>query len=266
MKSWIGKLGGGLLGLYAGGIWGAVLGALLGHQLDKGLEGGRLDTGDRRFHPQERQRIFFESTFLVMGHVAKADGRVSEEEISAARSVMHRMRLRPEDVRRAIELFTRGKQPGFALDEQIRLLRRACGQQADLVRAFLEIQMDLALSKGTIMPRERELLWRIAGGLGVSRVELAQFEAVLRAQRSFGGRADRARGDQALREAYKALGLEPEASDREVKTAYRRLMNQHHPDKLVARGLPDEMLEVAKERTSEISKAYELIKKRRGLK
>ena len=136
----------------------------------------------------DRQRVFFETTFLVMGHLAKADGRVSEEEIQAARSVMHRMRLRPEAVKQAIALFTRGKRSGFDLDEQVRELRRACGHQPDLVRAFLEIQIELGLSKGTIKPRERELLWRIAGGLGVSRVELAQLEAVLHAQRSFRGR------------------------------------------------------------------------------
>jgi DnaJ like chaperone protein len=266
LNGWLGKVGGGLLGFLAGGYVGAVVGALLGHQFDRGLASQRLREHGSDFGSLDRQQVFFEATFLVMGHVAKADGRVSEEEIQVARAVMHRMRLRPEAVRQAIALFTRGKQPGFDVDEQVRVLRRACGHQPDLVRAFLEIQMDLALSKGAIKPRERELLWRIAGGLGVSRVELAQFEAVLRAQRSFSERVRRGGADEELAQAYKALGLEPTATDREIKLGYRRLMNQHHPDKLAARGLPDAMLEVAKERTSEIGKAYEVIKARRGLK
>lgn len=266
MNPWVGKVGGGLLGYMAGGPVGALVGALLGHQFDRGLVGQRLGPAGGGMSDVERQRVFFETTFLVMGRLAKADGRVSEEEIQAARAVMHRMRLTPEAVRQAIALFTRGKRSGFDVDAQVRELQRACGHQPDLVRAFLEIQIELGLSKGTIKARERELLWRVAGGLGVSRVELAQLEAVLHAQRSFRGRTRRADGDEALAQAYKALGLETGASNRDVKLAYRRLMNQHHPDKLSARGLPDAMLEVAKEKTSEISKAYEVIKARRGIK
>lgn len=266
MNPWFGKVGGGLLGYMAGGPVGALVGALLGHQFDRGLAGQGLRRADIGLSDAQRQRVFFETTFLVMGRLAKADGRVSEEEIQAARAVMHRMRLSPEAVQQAIELFTRGKRSGFDLDEQVRELRRACGHQPDLMRAFLEIQMELGLSKGKIKPRERELLWRIAGGLGVGRVELAQLEAVLHAQRTFRDRVRRPDGGEALTQAYKALGLEASASDREVKLAYRRLMNQHHPDKLSARGLPDAMLEVAKEKTSEIGKAYDVIKARRGLK
>lgn len=266
MNGWLGKIGGGLLGFMAGGYVGAFVGALLGHQFDRGLAERGLRDASGGMHDDDRRRVFFETTFLVMGRLAKADGRVSEEEIQAARAVMHRMHLTPEAVRQAIALFTRGKQSGFDIDEQVRALRRACGHQPDLVRAFVEIQLELGLSKGTIKPRERELLWRVAAGLGVSRVELAQLEAVLHAQRSFRGRVRRHRGADELAQAYKALGLEPNATDREVKLAYRRLMNQHHPDKLAARGLPDAMLEVAKERTSEIGKAYDVIKARRGLK
>lgn len=266
MNGWVGKVGGGLLGFLAGGYPGALVGALLGHQFDRGLAGQRLGPAGGSLSDVERQRVFFETTFLVMGRLAKADGRVSEEEIQAARAVMHRMRLRPEAVRQAIALFTRGKQSSFDVDSQVRELRRAVGHQPDLVRAFLEIQMELGLSKGAIAPRERELLWRIAGGLGVSRVELAQLEAVLHAQRSFRSGRRQTGGDDELQQAYKALGVEASASDREVKLAYRRLMNQHHPDKLTSRGLPDAMLEVAKEKTGEISKAYDVIKAGRGLK
>ena len=266
MNGWFGKVGGGLRGFIAGGYVGAAIGALLGHQFDRGLAGQRLGPAAGGLSDADRQRVFFETTFLVMGRLAKADGRVSEEEIQAARAVMHRMRLRPEAVRQAIALFTRGKRSGFDMDNQVRELRRAVGHQPDLVRAFLEIQMELGLSKGSMTARERELLWRIAGGLGVSRVELAQLEAVLHAQRSFRGRRSRTGGDEELAQAYKALSVEPGVSDRDLKLAYRRLMNQHHPDKLAARGLPDSMLEVAKEKTSEISKAYDVIKARRGLK
>jgi len=107
-------------------------------------------------------------------------------------------------------------------------------------------------------------LWLLARSLGMGRVELAQVEALIRAQQY------RASGEQnkqvGLDEAYGVLGLEASASDQDVKTAYRRLMNQHHPDKLVARGLPQSMMRVAEEKTTEIRAAYERIKTHRGFK
>jgi len=268
---WVGKIGGGVLGLVAGGPVGALVGVLLGHQFDRGLDhtGGAGRSRSRRFDGLShgmRQQVFFESTFTVLGHLAKADGRVTEEEIQAARGVMHQMHLRPEAVRLAIDLFRRGKAADFALDQQVSQLAAACAGHPELVRTFLEIQMDLALSEGNIKPRERQLLWRIADNLGVGRAELAQLEAVLRARRSFRDTQSARRQSSALQEAYKALGIDAKVPDRDVKTAYRRLMNQHHPDKMVARGLPDSMLEVAKEKTREIRSAYELIKERRGMK
>jgi len=265
--SWIGKIGGAIAGLIVSGgnPLGALLGGFLGHQFDRGLKTGSGPyTGGAT--SAERQQVFFETTFLVMGHLAKADGRVSEEEIQAARTVMHRMQLRPEAVRQAIELFNAGKRADANIDERVRQLGRTCSGQPELIRTFLEIQMDMAVGKGSITAAERQLLWRIAQLLGVGRVELAHLEAVLRAQRSFGQYQTGQTRENALDQAYKALGLESDASDQQVKTAYRRLMNQHHPDKLVAKGLPDSMMEVAKERTREIRSAYERIKEHRAIK
>lgn len=266
--SWIGKVGGGLLGFVTAGPVGAAIGVLLGHQYDRGMvlgpQSARRSDGFRA-SSDTRQRVFFEATFLVMGHLAKVDGRVSEAEIEAARRVMWRMRLRPADVRRAIELFNTGKQPGFPVDVQVERLRRAVSGQPELLRAFLELQMDMALGKETLSASERELLGRIADRLQVDRAELAHMEAILRARRSF---SQQRRGRQvgALDKAYEALGIAASASDQEVKTAYRRLMNQHHPDKQMARGLPESMLEIAKDRTAEIRAAYEVIKEHRGIR
>jgi DnaJ like chaperone protein len=265
--TWVGKIGGAIAGFIVSGgsPIGAILGGFLGHQFDRGL-----NTGSSPFaagaSSAERQQVFFETTFLVMGHLAKADGRVSEQEIQAARTVMHRMQLRPEDVRRAIDLFNAGKRADANIDVPLTRLHRTCAGQPELIRTFLEIQMDMSVSKGSITAAERQLLWRIAQLLGVGRVELAHLEAVLRAQRSFGRYQTGQQHENALDQAYKALGLQSDASDQQVKTAYRRLMNHHHPDKLVAKGLPDSMMEVAKERTREIRSAYERLKEHRAIK
>lgn len=253
---------------WAGGLLGFFVGGWVVRQVLQGLAapsgGGSFGFGN---NARQRQQAFFESFFLIMGHLAKADGRVSEEEIQAARSTMHRWRLRPEDVRVAIDFFTRGKQPDFSLEQQLVKLAAACQGQPALVRAFLENLLEMPLSSGGIKPAERDILWRVAAGLGLSRVEMAQLEALARARRNFGYQHDESLSAAAeLEQAYKALDIGPEATDKEVKTAYRRLMNQHHPDKLVAKGLPESMLEAAKERTREIRAAYELIRDQRGMR
>jgi DnaJ like chaperone protein len=255
---WFGKAIGAALGMALGSYPGAVLGALLGHQFDEGL-GDALPGATPR-----AQQLFFEATFEVMGCVAKADGRVSEEEIQIARRIMHAMQLKPDQVRRAIDLFTVGKRSDYPLQQRLGDLAARIGSRPELARAFVEIQVQAAVGAGEIAASKRELLWQIAHGLGLNRVELAQIEAMLHARQRGGSQpAERGAG---LADAYRVLGVDSGASDKDIKTAYRRLVNQHHPDKLVARGLPESMTAVAEERTQQIVAAYDRIKEERGFK
>jgi DnaJ like chaperone protein len=281
--SLIGKVIGALLGFLAAKIPGAIVGLLLGHQFDRGLGARRTARGGRRrrssISAEDRQRVFFETTFLVMGHLAKADGRVSEADIAAARDIMQRMRLGEADTRLAMELFNRGKAAEFPYGEQVSRFNRYCGSEPQLVQMLLEIQIDVALVADAITPTVRELLCRAADLLGVGRLELVRLESALRARRRFaGGKGGRGGlgGDSSqsaprdpsadLEKAYEALGLAAAATDAEVKTAYRRLMNEHHPDKQASRGLPPALLKMAEERTREIRLAYETIRDQRGFR
>jgi DnaJ like chaperone protein len=263
MAQWTGKVVGGLLGALALGPFGAAIGVLLGHQFDTSAEG-----------PQPRGpaldsaavgEIFFRTTFQVMGHLAKAHGRVSEQDIEAARAIMAELRLGPAQVRAAIAHFTAGKQPGFALDAALVSLARACGGRPDVLRVFVEIQMRFALGGTDLDATARALLQRIASRLGISFLELAQMEAVLRIRRgAFGQASVRPSAATQLEEAYRVLGVEATADDGEVAKAYRRQLSRHHPDKLKANGLPESMIEHAKQRTQQIIEAYELIRERRN--
>jgi DnaJ like chaperone protein len=256
---WFGKAIGGIIGLAWGPV-GALIGIAIGHQVDQGTD----LFGTRRGGVQQISRLFFEVTFEVMGQVAKVDGRVSENEIRVARGIMHGMRLDDEQVRAAIDCFTRGKSASYALTERLADLGRQMGQRGDLARAFMQIQLQAAVAAEPIGAEKRQLLWRVASALGLSRAELAQIEALARGQ--VGSRDAVANDAAALEAAYRVLGVAPEASNEDVKTAYRRLMNQHHPDKLVARGLPESMAGVAEQKTQEIRAAYERVKARRGMK
>jgi DnaJ like chaperone protein len=255
---WFGKGIGGLIGAFVAGPVGSLVGMLVGHQWDQGKGGAR--TGSVR----EISRLFFETTFEVMGQVAKIDGRVSEDEVRVARRIMHGMRLTAEQVQHAIEYFTRGKSADYPLEARLAALAEQVGGRGDLARAFVQIQLQAAVGAGTVGADKRQVLWRVASALGVSRAELAQLEAIVRGS---GGRgAGEPTPAQALEAAYRVLGVSVQASNDEVKTAYRRLMSQHHPDKLVARGLPKSMSGVAEQKTHEVRTAYERIKTQRGFK
>ena len=118
-------------------------------------------------------------------------------------------------------------------------------------------------------PAERQVLLHVCDRLGVSRGEFEHLDSMVQAARRYygagPGAAAPSREDQ-LAQAYKVLDITPDASDAEVKRAYRRLINQHHPDKLVAKGLPEEMMKLAEQRTREIRQAYERIREARGFR
>jgi DnaJ like chaperone protein len=262
--------------------WGAIIGLILGHFYDQGAAtvrrsgggAGVLEIGER----------FFTATFEVMGHVAKADGRVSEAEIAAARKVMAELRLDGAQIHAAIAHFTRGKSKDFDLQTTMEEFSEACANRPDLIRVFLEVQVRAALEGVDMKGPAALAIQRVADLLDVSRIELAHMEAVLRLRREqfrTGGRNGNGNGQgggsgqgpgghapprsgMQINAAYQVLEVDPKATDEEVAKAYRRQLSKHHPDKLKANGLPDSMLEHAKQRTQQIIEAYELIKSTRG--
>lgn len=266
--SWWGKIIGGAFGFAMGGPIGALLGAAIGHQFDAGLERVAIGDGFSSFggNRERTQTAFFTAVFSVMGHMAKADGRVSETEIAMARTMMQKMALNEAQSRVAIDLFNKGKQADFPLDDVLEQFRQECHRRRTLIQMFIEILLHSAYADGSMHPDERRLLLHICDRLHIPRHQFEQLEEMVRAQRFFheGGAARGAPRKDIIKEAYAALGVSESASDAEVKKAYRRLMNQHHPDKLVSKGLPEEMIKIANEKTYEIRAAYETIRKARG--
>lgn len=262
---WQGKALGAVVGVFAAGPVGALFGTFIGHLFDVEAE-----TRLRSSRPRETaigvQEVFFRATFQVMGHVAKADGRVSEEEIRAARAMMSELRLGEREIRFAIDLFTEGKGPEFPLDAVLQQLYRACRNRPDLCRMFIQIQLQAALWGGGLHPAARRVLSRVCGALDISAYELVQMEALLRMQQSARQSQDAHGKVDRIGQAYEVLGLNAKVSDAEVTKAYRRLMNQNHPDKLHAKGLPESMMKVAEEKTRQIRAAYEVLREARGMK
>ncbi len=264
--SWWGKIVGGAFGFALGGPLGALLGVALGHNVDRGLGKFKvIDGGAAEFAHERTQMAFFTATFAVMGHVAKVDGTVSAAEIDMANQVMSRMNLNEEQRQLARNLFRQGRDDDFSLDQVLAQFKKECHRRSTLLRMFMEIQLSSAYSDGQFSHEERELLARISRDIGFSEHEFIHLESLVKAH--FSATSSNARSQTpSLADAYAVLDVSETASDAEVKKAYRRLINQHHPDKLVAKGLPEEMMKLAAEKTHQIKQAYDAIKAKRGIR
>ena len=260
---WRGKAFGGLIGLVAAGPGGAVVGLLLGALMD--IELGRNRFGRRPAASAGVREAFFRTTFQTMGHIAKADGRISEREIGAARAMMDELALGERELQAAMAFYREGKNRDFPLDFVLARLSELCRARSDLCRMFVQIQLQTALNGGSLGTAGRAMLARVCAALDVSAYEVIQMEALLRMQRA-ASRPRAAPATDRIAEAYEVLGIVRTASDSDVTNAYRRLMSRNHPDKLVAKGLPESMMALAQEKTREIRAAYELIREARGMK
>ncbi|WLD59056.1 co-chaperone DjlA [Salinispirillum sp. LH 10-3-1] len=260
---WWGKALGAMIGLYRGGPFGMLLGMVVGHGIDQ-LLARMLRRSSGPATPQVHSQ-FFESTFQFMGHMAKAKGRVEEVDIAFARSVMTRIGLTPAQRERAVELFNQGKSPDFDRDEQLRQLTAWLAPHPSLLLLFLETLVQTAYANGRIDPAERVLLQRVCDALSVNRIQFEYIHRRVLAQRAWQTHQQSSAGprrtqDMTLQEAYDVLGVKASDDDKTIKIAYRRLMSQHHPDKLMSQGLPDSMQKLAKEKVQGIQAAYSAIK------
>ena len=257
--SWWSSVIGGAVGFMIGGPLGAMLGVAFASNFSK----RRSSSGfSNNFGPGNQQRVqaaFFSGVFSVMGYISKVDGKVSQSEIIMAQQVMEHMQLSEDMIKVAKDLFNQGKQEGFNLDEVLEQFRVETHRRAHLIRMFLEIQIQAAYADGVFDSSEHNALRDIAQKLHFPLHELEsliqQFSATKSGSKNI-----------SVDDAYKVLGIDQSFGDKEIKRAYRRLLAQHHPDKLVAKGLPEEMQKLANEKTQEIISAYEIIKKHRGMR
>ncbi len=258
--SWLGKVVGGAFGFMLGGPLGAILGASFGHQFDEGLQGLEYE---EQLNPGDQHRVqmaFFTATFSVMGHIAKADGKVTAAEINLAKKIMDELVLTEEMRKTAINLFKQGKETNFPIADVLDQFRKECHRRTNLIRMFLEIQIQAAYADGVLDKVEENVLLSICAHIGISKFEYERIKLQFQAQQRFYQHSQERLTESKLDDAYAVLGISAEATDAEVKKSYRTLISQHHPDKLVAKGLPEEMMVIAKEKTQKISKAYEVIR------
>ncbi len=261
MRIW-GKFFGAVIGFMFGKIVGALIGLWLGHQWDK--RGSEISAVLK--DGKTRQALFFNSTFAVMGHMAKASGRVTETDIRIATLLMDQMKLSGQARVDAQQAFREGRDSDFDLAACIKAFRLISMGRKELLQMFLEIQIQTALSDGELHPKEHAILLVVAKGLGFTKPQLDELLKRWQAEFKFHSEAGRNSHRPSISDAYQVLGVSPSVSDQDVKRAYRKLMNEHHPDKLVAKGLPEEMMELAKQKAQDIQSAYDTVKQDRGMR
>lgn len=260
----------GFMGLALGhGLPGAVFGALVGFFIDSWRRGQA-----HRVTPQAGGYI--SPLFALLGAVAKSDGRVSEAEIAVAERLMQRMGLENEPRRQAITAFNAGKQPEFNVTPAIEELRRWVGLRRDHAFPVLDVVIETVLAEGSPAPEKMAILRQLAFALRVSDMELMALMAMKGYAwnaGSTGSRGYSSRGNGGYvppqrnangPDPYTVLGISRDVDDRAVKRAYRKLISEHHPDRLG--DLPETMRKQAESRASEINAAYERIKAERGFK
>ena len=304
------KLTGTIFGFLLGIIFGhnivvAVVCALIGYFV---FDKPRLEKNEKR---QKAYNAFSKGanynlslvdiTFSFMGYIARGAGRINEEHIGTAYSVMQMMQLDENAKKVAMTAFNAGKQPDFNIDSKVAELKAIIGDNDAFIDYILEIQIQVALSDGVLAKQEHDRLIILAASLGVSvqsmeRLISIRYSEMMFSQRfrnsgysyenseqssyqdNSGSSYDNSYGNDnssyngqyqsqsKLDAAYKVLGIDKSASDDEVKKAHRRLMLKYHPDRLASQGLTEEMIRMYTEKAKDIQAAFDLIKKERGIK
>lgn len=278
-QSWWGKLIGIFLGYLIAGPVGSIFGLLVGNFFDRGLtQHFSHPYGD--YYREKRkavQQIFFKTTFLVMGYLAKSDGRVSEQEIKVAIGLMKEMQLKPAQQEEAKAFFNQGKKSDFHLIPALVSLSQACHNNQDLLKLFVDIQYRCAQADG-LSTQKIQAMNAILKGLGFAPLhQQYRFYDDFNYHRSKQRRQSYSHSKQSgqagvrqnsssdrLARAYAMLEINPNDNHTEVKRAYRRLISRNHPDKLIAKGLPEAMIKMANEKTQQIRQAYEEICQSKG--
>jgi DnaJ like chaperone protein len=285
MSYW-GKIIGAIIGMAIFKLPGAILGLIVGHMFDVNYarDFSRQGGFARFFSSKEqiqKQAVFFHALFSALGHICKVDGQVTPDEIKVASRLMDDMKLHGELRNEAQQAFREGKSKDFPLQEMLETFKQYAHGRRDILQVFLEILIAAACADGRVTEGEMRVLQTVAGSLGFNAADLqflvATFEAGERFRRGSGfhqqhsGQHKHQRqyhqnynSQTALSDAYKILGISDKQDDKEIKHAYKKLMSQHHPDKLAAKGLPEQAMDMAKKRAQEIQAAYALIKEKRG--
>jgi DnaJ like chaperone protein len=210
---------------------------------------------------------FIRALFSTIAQISKEDGRVTKKEIAATKALIERLKLTESERRQAILFFQKGREQDFDLQGTLQEFAARFKLRYELRITFMEMLLEAAVSDGNLSVGEEAILERVRIVLkipiNVFIAMLSAREAERQPQPDSRNHRQAVNMPQPLSQSYAAFGLKAEASVQEVKRAYRKMISQYHPDKLISQGLPDEIKDMAKRRVYEINTAYNRIKSSR---
>jgi DnaJ like chaperone protein len=241
MSIW-GKILGGAAGFALGGPLGALIGAVAGHAVDKMRATGEIEPADAT------KRIAFTIAVIALGaKMAKADGQVTRDEIDAFKRVF---RIPPEEVKNVGRVFDQARRDVRGYEPYARQVARMFAENPAVLEELLEGLFHIARADGQVSADELAYLRQISDIFGL---DSARWDRV---------RAGNMGPDQS--DPYEILGVPRDAADAQIKTAYRKLVRENHPDRLVAQGMPQEFIDLANAKLATINAAYDRVQQSRG--
>jgi DnaJ like chaperone protein len=251
---WFGKLTFGTLGLFLGGPLGAIAGAALGHHLvDKRgdlTDPGTYTTPEPTFGDREQaQAAYFVSLFSILGKLSKIDGVVAREEIQVVEGFIDKLQMSDREKHFARQVFNEAKNSRYSIEDFAFQIYQTTRQQPAVLLSFFDLLFQIAAADGTFHPAEEAALNRIKEIFHISDQQFNNIRGV---------------HFKDLDMYYKALNCTPESSDQEIKSSYRRLVKDFHPDTIISKGLPEEFTDFAEKRFRDIQEAYEKVRQERN--
>lgn len=240
---WKGKVIGGALGSLLG-PWGAAIGVGVGHMFDKGSE-----------QIKNTQLAFQAAFFGCLAKMAKADGRISPQEIKAIEEIMTRMDYTPEMREAAIATFRDAKDSPYTAADYLEQLAALIQYNQQLGITFLTALLNVAAADSDIHRNEHEILLAAERAF---RLPPGTVDSLL------GSSSAGSNTPTSIENAYQTLGCTPDMPTAEIKRIYRAKCMEYHPDKLASKGLPEEFMNFANQKLAEFNTAYDTIMKSRS--
>lgn len=249
---WMGKLVGGTIGFALGGPLGAIFGAAFGHAFDAGADLDTTVTRQRLSTTEQQQLTFFVAAFSMLAKLTQADGQVTREEINSVDDFMQNdLRLDPRSRSAAANIFRTALAAPGTFDDFARQFHGHFHHQPQLQELMIDILLRVAVSDGRMSEAEEALILSAVNIFGFSTERYRQLKS------QYGQTVDK---------DYAVLGCDPQDSDDQIRRCYRQRVHEYHPDKIAAKGLPDEFTRFAHDKFREIQDAWDRIKDARGIK
>ncbi|MDP5336449.1 MAG: molecular chaperone DjiA [Paracoccaceae bacterium] len=202
---------------------------------------------DRLSAPPERSVAFTIAVIALGAKMAKADGQVTRDEVAAFREVFH---IPPEDEKDAARVFNLARQDVAGFRDYARKIRTMFGEGSETLCDVMEGLFHIAVADGRYHPAENDFLAQVAEAFGLPEQRFRSLRS--RFVPDAGG------------DPYDILGVSPDMTIAQIRAAWKRLVRETHPDAMVARGLPEEAVQLAERRMVDINRAWSEIEATRG--